>query len=156
RRAIRQSNPDLVISFQDRTNVLTLLATRWLALPVVVVEQIDPALHNIGPLWGFLRRCVYPYADALICPTSRSVAKFQRITKVHALTIPTPIDVPDEYSIKASSRKNSAKCELIAMGRLDFQKGFDLLLQALSRIPIKPPDWKLTILGGGGLLADLQ
>lgn len=156
REAIRQSDPDVVISFQDRTNVLTVLATRRLGLPVVVVEQIDPALHHIGVPWEFLRRRVYPYADALVCPTSRSVTKFRQMANVRAVTIPNPVEVPAEYAVRDRCNQNSSRCELIAMGRLAAQKGFDLLLQAFSRVAVKEPSWDLTILGEGASLAALQ
>ena len=39
RRAIAASQPDVVISLMDRTNVLTLLATRGLGLPVVALIE---------------------------------------------------------------------------------------------------------------------
>jgi GalNAc-alpha-(1->4)-GalNAc-alpha-(1->3)-diNAcBac-PP-undecaprenol alpha-1,4-N-acetyl-D-galactosaminyltransferase len=156
RRALRESNPDVVISFLDMTNVLTVLATRCLDFPVIVVEQTDPALYDIGHIWSFLRRCVYRFANVLVCPTSRSSAKFQRMTGVRAVTIPNPIDVPDRFTVGVSSGKKCGEYELIGMGRLVPQKGFDLLLEAFSLIGGKHPDWKLTILGDGPLLGKLQ
>src|SRR5215469_3954452 len=156
RRAVRESNPDVVISFLDMTNVVTVLATRWLGLPVIVVEQIDPALYDIGHIWSFLRRYVYRFANVLVCPTSRSAAKFQRMTRVRAVTIPNPVDVPAKFAVEDSSGEKSGGYELIGMGRLAPQKGFDLLLKAFSALAHKHPEWKLTILGGGPLLAELQ
>ncbi len=41
------------------------------------------------------------------------------------------------------------KKRVIAVGRLDYQKGFDLLLQAWSVIEASYPDWKLDIFGDG-------
>jgi UDP-N-acetylglucosamine:LPS N-acetylglucosamine transferase len=48
RRALRAAAPEVVISFMDRTNVLTLLATAGLRMPVIVSERTDPAMRNIG------------------------------------------------------------------------------------------------------------
>jgi glycosyltransferase involved in cell wall biosynthesis len=45
---------------------------------------------------------------------------------------------------------------MTAMGRLTHQKGFDLLLQAFSRIAERHPDWQLLILGEGDLRNDLE
>ena len=42
------------------------------------------------------------------------------------------------------------------MGRLSFEKGFDLLLDAVSRIADRHPDWQLKILGEGPLRAELE
>ena len=155
RRALRESNPDLIISFLDTTNVLTVLGTRWLGLPVIVVEQTDPAFYEIGRIWSFLRRCVYRFADVLVCPNIRSAAKFQRMTRVRTVTIPNPIDVPVKFAVTSNGKK-TGQYELIGMGRLVPEKGFDLLLQAFSLIAGKHPGWRLTILGGGPLLGELQ
>ncbi|MGA1844461.1 MAG: glycosyltransferase, partial [bacterium] len=48
RRAIRQKAPHAVISFMDQTNVLTLIATRGMNVPVIISERTDPHSHPIG------------------------------------------------------------------------------------------------------------
>jgi glycosyltransferase involved in cell wall biosynthesis len=153
RRAIRESEPDAVISAVDITNVLVLLATRWLKVPVIIQEQTDPALHNIGRIWQLLRRWVYPFADALVCPVSASLARFQAMTSVRGYAIPCPLAVPQ--GLVRRDREKQGRT-LVAMGRLVHQKGFDLLLDAFSRIGPLHPDWSLTIVGGGPLRDALQ
>jgi GalNAc-alpha-(1->4)-GalNAc-alpha-(1->3)-diNAcBac-PP-undecaprenol alpha-1,4-N-acetyl-D-galactosaminyltransferase len=156
RQAIRESDPDLVISFMDRTNVLTLLAIRALPVSTIVAEQTDPALYDVGRVWSFLRRLVYRLADGLVCPTPRSVARFRSITGLDGVAIPNPIDVPTGFAHGSQRADRSPGYVLIGMGRLVPQKGFDLLLNAFSRVTDGHPDWTLTLLGAGPLLADLQ
>jgi UDP-N-acetylglucosamine:LPS N-acetylglucosamine transferase len=60
RRTIREERPDAVISFLDTTNVLTLMATRGLHIPVIVSEHIDPGQSRIKWGWNFLRHRDYP------------------------------------------------------------------------------------------------
>ena len=55
RRAIRESAPDVVVSFLDVMNVRTILATIGLGIPVVVSEHTDPSRHCIGAVWLSLR-----------------------------------------------------------------------------------------------------
>src|SRR5690349_11986286 len=55
RRAIKSVKPDVIVSFMDYANMLTLLATRRLRIPVIVSERIDPSLYKIGSMWEFLR-----------------------------------------------------------------------------------------------------
>ncbi|HZD93122.1 MAG TPA: glycosyltransferase, partial [Candidatus Sulfotelmatobacter sp.] len=74
RMAIRESKPDVVLSFLERTNVLTLIATRAMHIPVVVSERADPSLHDIGRLWRFLRWATYPMATRLVCQTISTLA----------------------------------------------------------------------------------
>ena len=45
---------------------------------------------------------------------------------------------------------------LIAVGRLEDQKGFDLLLRAYSKIVDQFPDWSLTIRGDGQKRGDIE
>jgi len=45
RRAIADSSPDVVVSFLDATNILTIFATLGMRLPVIVSERTDP-FHN--------------------------------------------------------------------------------------------------------------
>jgi glycosyltransferase involved in cell wall biosynthesis len=157
RRAISETQPDIVISFMDRTNVRTLLATRGLGCPVVVCEQTDPALFDIGHTWKLLRRVVYPFADTLVCPMRQSLARFQAMTRVRGVVIPNPIAVPPDLVPPARRLQGSSKERvLLAMGRLVPQKGFDLLLSAFSTIAQHHPAWKLDILGEGPLLGELQ
>lgn len=44
---------------------------------------------------------------------------------------------------------------MVAVGRLDPQKGFDLLIQAFSRVAGRYPSWRLVILGEGAARAEL-
>jgi len=153
RRALRQSRPDIIVSLMDRTNVLTLLASRRLGIPAIVGEQIDPSLYDIGRTWSFLRRRTYPWADALVCPATRSLTRFQAVIRVHGCVIPNPFPLPGRVAVQGQDRNGRV---MIAMGRLVYQKGFDLLLRAFSTIAAKHPEWSLTVLGEGPLRADLQ
>jgi glycosyltransferase involved in cell wall biosynthesis len=157
RRAISDSQPDLVISFMDRTNVRTLLATRGLGYPVAVCEQTDPALFEIGRIWKLLRRAVYPFADTLVCPMRESLAKFQAMTRVRGVVIPNPIAAPPGSAGPVRPPQDSSgEHVLLAMGRLVPQKGFDLLLSAFATLASRHPRWRLDVLGEGPLLGELQ
>jgi GalNAc-alpha-(1->4)-GalNAc-alpha-(1->3)-diNAcBac-PP-undecaprenol alpha-1,4-N-acetyl-D-galactosaminyltransferase len=156
RRAIRESRPAIVISFLDMVNVLTVLATRGMNVPVIVSERIDPSLYDIGRVWNFLRRSVYPFADALVCQTASALARFQTMTRIRGFTIPNPVLPPPGIASRPEDQPSTCGHVLIAMGRLVPQKGFDLLLKAFARLAPKHPDWNLTILGAGPMLEALK
>jgi glycosyltransferase involved in cell wall biosynthesis len=154
RRAIYNSQPKVVLSFLDKTNVLTLLAARMLGVPVVVSERIDPEMYSIGNAWNKLRRWTYPIAERVVVQTERARAYFPRKVQTDIKIIPNPIvSLPQE---KTSSNKLPTKSSIIAIGRFDRQKGFDLLLQAFARLKDQHPKWNLTILGEGPLRAELE
>jgi UDP-N-acetylglucosamine:LPS N-acetylglucosamine transferase len=50
RHAVRGSRPDVVISFVDKVNTLTLLATRGLGFPVIVEEIVERPFANWSTL----------------------------------------------------------------------------------------------------------
>ncbi|HLW53654.1 MAG TPA: glycosyltransferase family 4 protein [Candidatus Angelobacter sp.] len=152
RQAIRKSDPDVVISFMDSVNVLTILATRGLHRTLIISERTDPSLYKIGRAWNALRR-LYSLADLLVCPTQNTVDRFRAISRVHGVGIPNPIHLPAR---PAAQRPPRARHRIIAMGRLVPQKGFDLLLSAFAAVADRHPDWDVTIYGEGPLLSALQ
>ena len=156
RRVIRREHFDAVISFMGTTNVLTILATRRLAVPVIVSERIDPARYPIAKSWAALRRSLYPCADLLVVQTERILRYFPPSLQHVGCIIPNPVAVPDEVANGPRIRKAENSRVVIAMGRLEAQKGFDLLLRAFSRIAAKHAEWTLEIWGEGREQAVLQ
>jgi glycosyltransferase involved in cell wall biosynthesis len=163
RRAIRASRPDVIISFNAQQNVLTLLASFGLGVPVIVREEVEPSRYSIGQAWEALRRLVYPQADAVVVVASALSAWAQGIVRKDAVHfIPNPVAVALTGS-DAPEKQQGPPHTMAAMGRLTHQKGFDLLLQAFSKCAHKYPDWSLVILGEGeertkleSLAADLK
>lgn len=156
RRAIHESKPDLVISIMDISNILTLFAAGATAAPVVIVEQTYPEYYPIGWAWETLRRLVYRRADMLVSTSKPMMEWLQRKTGVKACVIPNPIDLPQSPSPRDRSPGDGTGRMVIGMGRLVPEKGFDLLLQAFSRIALRHPDWSLKIVGEGVLREALQ
>src|SRR5579864_9061519 len=157
RRAIRESNPDIVVSFMDTTNILTLVATRRQKIPVVVCEHVDPSLYTLSRIWRRLRRLLYPSADVLVCLTDSTLARFQAMARIRGRVIPDPIAAPPPGLTRCDpGGRNSNERILIAMGRLVWQKGFDILLNAFAQIAHRHPAWSLKILGAGPLRKELE
>ncbi|MCB7128091.1 MAG: glycosyltransferase family 4 protein [Candidatus Brocadiales bacterium] len=154
RTAIRKSKPDAVITIGERSNVITLLATRGLKVPVVVSTQTDPASYSIGRVWEQLRLWTYPWADQVIAHTERTLASYPHKVQSCASVIPNPVKVPPTGNASVNTRLK--KPSLIAMGRFVHQKGFDLLLRAFAQLKDRYPDWTLTILGEGPLRMELE
>lgn len=154
RHAIRESNPDLIISFMERTNVMTLVAARGLRVPVIVSERVDPRHYDIGHFWHGLRALTYRWAAALVCQSRASLIWFEQRMKVKARVIPNPVPVRKDGTAH-QPRKSSQGHTMVAMGRLVDQKGFDLLLDAFGQLAARNPDWTLVVLGEGPLRGEL-
>ncbi len=154
RDAIRQTQADVVISFTDKTNILTLLATKRLHIPTVVAERVDPRRYPLGWIWERLRRQTYPRASALVVQTEAAKNYFRgMLAEKNVHVIPNFVDRVDLPPLKRDSKDGQ---KLIAVGRLLPQKGFDLLIEAFSRIAHQHPHWSLEIVGEGPDRAQLE
>jgi len=154
RRAIRASRPHAVISFMDTANVLTLWATRTLNVPVIVSERIDPRAHMISGFWNRMRDLSYPWAAGIVVQTE-AVSKWAsaRFDPRRVTVIPNPALVP---TAKSAEKVRVPKPYVVAAGRLEQQKGFDLLLRAVAAVFSDLPDWSLAIVGEGSERARLE
>jgi glycosyltransferase involved in cell wall biosynthesis len=142
--ALISAQPDVIVSFLTRTNVLSLLARNGLGIPIIVSERNNPELQEFGPVWSLLRDKLYAGANGLVTMTRGAMGFFPpspgRICRVipnHAHISEAAIDVRREGR------------RLVAVGRLVPQKGFDLLLEAFARVSPEFPGWTLTIWGEG-------
>ena len=143
RREFQLLSPDLIISFLTRTNVLTLMATTGLGIPVIVSERNNPELQTVGPTWSWLRRRLYPRAFGLVTMTKGAMNLFPPKLRARDWIIPNQVNLPTDLQLNRGNKI------LAAVGRLVPQKGFDLLLDAFARIAATHPDWTLVIWGEG-------
>jgi glycosyltransferase involved in cell wall biosynthesis len=150
RQALRAAAPDVVISFLAKINVLTVLASRGLAFPVVVSERNNPERQRFRGTWSWLRERLYGTAWCVVTPSRGVLASFPAKIRARGRVIPNPVDLASA----AIPRTGAAR--LVAVGRLVHQKGFDLLLQAFCRIAPEHPEWTLTIWGEGDQRAALE
>ena len=155
RRAVRDSEPDMVISFTSFVNILVLFATRGLGVPVVASERNDPLTSPIRSVWAWLRRWTYTFEAQIIVQTDRAKECFSPAFQAKTTVIPNPI-TPLQFSGTTSPELTLDKPSIIAMGRFYPQKGFDLLLRAFAELKDQYPDWTVTILGDGPLRPNLE
>jgi GalNAc-alpha-(1->4)-GalNAc-alpha-(1->3)-diNAcBac-PP-undecaprenol alpha-1,4-N-acetyl-D-galactosaminyltransferase len=147
RQAVCRFEPDVVVSFIEQTNVRVLAALLGTGIPVIASERIDPRRHAVGRAWEWARRLLYPRARCVVVQTEVVgqgwARRFLPPTKVavipnfvRALPAPAPV----------SEREGGL---VLAVGRLDRQKGFDLLLHAFASSGLVARESRLTILGEG-------
>jgi glycosyltransferase involved in cell wall biosynthesis len=150
RRAIADESPDVVVSFLTRTNVLAIIAARSAGVPVIASERIDPRAQTEPWTWRLLRRTAYPLANALVVQTQSVGAWVRRMRWNRRVTvIANPVVAP-----RAAGLVDAAPYPFIlGMGRLDRQKGFDLLIDAYAKL--RDRSVHLVIAGAGPLAGDL-
>lgn len=156
RKAIIASKPQVVISFMDMTNIITLLATIGLRLPVIVTEHNDPYQRKISAFWSTLRQLAYIRASKLIVLHKTALNYFLPSIRKRGQVLFNPVVLPMEGDEETGPSRDEHSKVVIAMGRLVEQKGFDMLLHAFAKIAAKHPDWSLEVWGDGPLRGNLE
>jgi glycosyltransferase involved in cell wall biosynthesis len=155
RRAAQKFDPDVVVSFMTHNNVRTIAALMGTGLPVVACERIDPRRHDVGRAVDRLRRWLYPFARRVLVQTEE-IAKhwacsFLPVGKV--AVVPNFVRSGISTSRQAEDRDPGL---ILAAGRLDQQKGYDVLLAAFARAGLAARGARLVILGEGAERAALE
>ncbi|WZB73762.1 glycosyltransferase family 4 protein [Achromobacter insuavis] len=152
RRHIRDTAPDVVVSFLTNVNVAAILATRGLRVPLIVCERTNPVAETTtGTVWRRLRRLLYPRADMVTVQAADTAGPFSRqVPGIKRLAvIPNPLPAPLLDAPLVPQHDDGAPRTLLAMGRLVTDKQFDLLIDVFAQLAPDFPDWNLRIWGEG-------
>ncbi len=150
RRAIRELQPDLVISFMSETNIDVCLAALGLRLPIIVSERNDPAIDPASKAKQLLRRIAYLRAQGFVFQTPDARDYFSRRIRQAGTIILNPLTAKIPQPFEGVREKRIA-----AVGRLNAQKNYPLLLQAFGEFSKEYPDYTLEIYGQGNLEAQV-
>jgi glycosyltransferase involved in cell wall biosynthesis len=159
REEILKTRPAVVISFLDQVNIQVVMSLRGSGIPVIASVRTDPRKCPITWRWGMLRLIAYTFSFRIVF-VSKSVTDWARRMRPwwKGQWIPNPIffDRAHEGAEGAMQPVVRPKIRTIfGLGRLSEEKGFDLLIEAFSRIADKYPDWCLKIIGDGPLRTEL-
>ena len=140
------NRPKLLISFITRTNILAIVASRFLFLKVFISERNDPSRQNKNIFFAFLSLITYPFASVVTansCGAIDTLSKFPFCTPVF---LPNPVE---NIEIPVSSLSNTRKKSVLSCSRLVPQKRIDLLVKAFSISILPSLGWTLDIVGSG-------
>ncbi len=153
---IRREKPDIIHLHSSFAGVMGRLALAVLypfgGRPRVVYCPHAFGFLMEGAVWkkkiyALIERVLLPLTDAVIC-----VSDYERKTAIgygvpgrKLQVIYNGVPIPDKPAVKPD--KDAGKTtQLLFVGRFDYQKGFDLLLQAMAALEGAP--FHLTVVGG--------
>jgi glycosyltransferase involved in cell wall biosynthesis len=149
RAAIRRVSAEVVISFLDDVNIITVLATRRLQLPVIVCVRTDPRAYRLRYPWRLLRPWAYRRATCVVAQTQAALDYFSASIRRGGSVIPNPVVPVPEFARHHYGTCSGRGRVVLAMGRLQREKGFDCLIEAFAKIAGTHSDWTLEIWGEG-------
>lgn len=155
RRLLVECDPHIAISFLWRTNVLALVASFNSPWATVISERNDPWREaNAGHhLWHWLRKRLYKHANGVVANTTGAVQYLERVVGLNA-----PVYIPNAVASSVKPKETAGSLEgeatsgginVLAVGRLSHQKGFDALLASWPRVVADFPEARLAVVGDG-------
>lgn len=113
-----------------------------LAVKSVACEHV--CYGRYGVVLRFIRNIIYKSFFRVVVLTDNDHASFSKVIS-NAIVIPNPVCTDSSRQSDLSSKN------IISVGRLSAEKGYDLLLNICPAIFSKFPDWELHIYGEGPL-----
>ncbi|HDR7272782.1 TPA: glycosyltransferase [Bacillus paranthracis] len=163
-KALNNFGPDVILSTLGHLN-LALLAIRPLLKgnPKIIVREANTPSRSITTkkrLFSYLYKCLYPKADLIVAQCKdmkEDIIELFNIDEKKIRHIYNPLDIK---KIKENMNKNNPYdknvVNILSVGRLTPQKGFDNLISAFKIVTERIPKAHLTILGEGELKDQLQ
>lgn len=167
-RLVRKLRPDIVLSTPRQVNVALGFVRSWLPRNVRILmreeSSVAPELaekSSCPRVWSWLYRHFYVKADTVICVSDyilNELAEDFAVPRNKMVRIYNPVDIDAVRKLAelGGSPYVGAGPHLVAAGRLTWQKGFDVLLDAMALVRKTLPGARLTILGDGPLQSELE
>lgn len=151
RGGVKRFNPDLVLSFLSVINIYTCASLLFSRYKLIVSVRNDPGKDPPDPIKRRIRDFVYRYADGYVFQTGLARGYFPTEIREKSAIIPNPLknDLPGPYNGEREKR-------IVAVGRLEGQKNYPLLLKAYALLRNEHPDYILDIFGEGSQRACLE
>lgn len=141
RKYFKKNKYDLIIG-QSFPNVFILFLAGVDMSKVIAAEHVFYDYY--GEALKRIRLFIYKRCHKIAVLTSLDKKCYDdHFATKHTVLIPNPVVVP-EYSYSPLTSRHA-----IAMGRIQYQKGFDTLVDVFAMVHKKHPDWVVNIYGDG-------
>lgn len=142
RKVLEELQPDVLLSFLTKNNLLAAISGMGLRHRWAACERNNPEMQQAHPLWNRMLRHAYRRSDAIVCQTQAVKRCFPVKLRDRLVVINNPVETPQFVPAQGTRR-------IAGVGRLDRQKGFDILIAAFARVATRHSDWHLDIWGSG-------
>ncbi len=150
---LNRLKPDIVHTHLFGGHLWGEVASKLNRVPVLVFSEQNTDV-DLGELKHRIKQ-VLSYGSSAVVAASEGVRNFladeEHISRDKIVVIRNAVSVEKYLSVPPPLF--TEKFRLVCIGRLERQKGHDILLEALSRITQIP--WELTLVGDGSLREDL-
>ncbi len=153
RRFVKNRKLDILVGMSFSMTWYTVFCTLFSRTRAIGTERNNPYKYKASKFNSLLRKIFYFICDGYIFQTKKSALFFTKKLKKTDVIIPNAIFNENVYKLSPPQEREKVIC---AVGRLNRQKRFDLLIEAFSSVADKIPEYKLIIYGEGELRDELQ
>lgn len=153
RTQIKKRHLDVLIGMSFSMTWYTVFATLFTKTKSVGTERNNPYRYKASKLNTFLRKLFYRFCNGYIFQTKKASQFFNDKLRPDDIVIPNALFNELVYTLDPPEEREKIIC---AVGRLDPQKRFDVLIDAFALIKDKIPEYKLIIFGEGDLRNELE
>lgn len=148
RKHFKNNKYDVIVGQSYPNNILLFLAG-------INMRDVIAAEHVYYDYYGSflkkLRLFIYKRCRKIVVLTSKDKQCYDKHLSIdQTCVIPNPVVLSDTFQSTLDSKT------AIAVGRIQYQKGFDTLVDVYRRVHAKHPDWKVNIYGDGNLREQLE
>lgn len=152
RRFVRTEKPDVLVCMSWSTTLYGIVCTAITSTLCVGTERANPYVLDATPVTTFLRRTSAVLCGGFVCQTERARSFYPRAAQKKIAVIPNGIFNPLVADISVPNERDMT---VTACGRLDRNKGFDVLLDAFAGVRREYPAYRLCIFGEGECRSEL-
>lgn len=143
----KSEKPDVILSFIGKNNMMAILTSRFLQIPVAVSVRGEPTMEYYNWWMRFMAKNLFRKADGVILQTKQCFDFFPEAIKNKAVILKNPVSQSFFRERFEGERENT----ITAVGRIDENKNHEMLIRAFAQIVDDYPDYKLIIYGEGEL-----
>lgn len=142
-------NPDVIISFLPEMTFMSIMANKG-KYKMILSDRNDPKREYTSLIYKSLMKHLFPKVDGYVFQTDDAKEYFDNIIDFQKKKSQIIVNPVNPKFIKERYNGIREK-EIVAVGRLNEQKNYDLMINSFNNIKDKYPDYVLKIYGEGPL-----
>lgn len=148
----KEEKPDVILSFIGKNNMMAILTSRGLRIPVAVSVRGEPMEEYYNKGLRLMARQLFRLAEGVVLQTKRSASFFPKAVQKKAVILRNPVH-PDFFREPFEGEREKT---IVAVGRVDENKNHEMLIRAFAGIAHDFPQYRLLIYGEGEKREELQ
>lgn len=139
RKYLKTHTFDFVLGIGTYLNILLALSNKR---NIKTIGCEHSHFFNVSLFWIFLRKILYKKLSTVVSLTNEDAKNLKKVSKKIVV-------IPNSLSFEIKGKAQLIEKKIIAIGRISYEKGFDLMVDMFSEFCKFNKDWILELIGSG-------